>query len=58
MEIRGISFRRLRNDLGITPQLAGNLKNDRPVTIDKLALICRYLDVPLEDVVEINVVET
>ena len=55
MEKRGLSFRRLRNDLGITPQLAGHLKNDRPVTIDKLALVCKYLDVSLDEVVEINV---
>lgn len=52
---RNISFRKLRADLHITPQLAGHLRNDRPVTIDKLAMVCRYLNVDLSDIVEINV---
>lgn len=52
---RGLSYRRLRRDLKITPQVAGHLKNDRPVTIDKLALVCEYLGVSISDVVEVNV---
>lgn len=55
MTERGLSFRRLRSDLRITPQVAGHLKNDRPVTIDKLALVCEYLGVSISDVVEVNV---
>ena len=53
LESRGISFRQLRSELGITPQVAGHLNNDRPVSIERLALICQYLDVPIEAVVEV-----
>lgn len=54
IDSRGISFRTLRTECGITSNVATDLNNDRPVTIDKLAIICRYLNVPIEEVVEIT----
>lgn len=53
LDSRGISFRQLRRECGITSNCATDLNNDHPVSIEKLALICRYLDVPIEEVVEI-----
>lgn len=53
MDSRGISFRTLRAECGITSNCATDLNNDRPVSIEKLAIVCIYLDVPIEEVVEI-----
>jgi len=53
LESRGISFRTLRSEVGITSNVATNLNNDRPVSIERLAEICLYLDVPIEAVVEV-----
>ncbi|SER88352.1 helix-turn-helix transcriptional regulator [Psychrobacillus sp. OK032] len=53
LESRGISFRTLRKEVGITSNVAANLNNDRPVSIERLAEICLYLDVPIEAVVEV-----
>lgn len=50
---RGISFRQLSRDTGIISNVTGHLNNDRPVSMDKLAIICRYLEVPIEDIVEV-----
>lgn len=51
---RGISFRQLSRDTGIISNITGHLNNDRPVSMDKLAIICRYLEVPIEDIVEVT----
>lgn len=50
---RGISFRQLRAEVGITSNCATDLNNDRPVSIERLAVICVYLNVSIEEVVEI-----
>lgn len=53
LDNRGISFRQLSRDTGIISNITGHLNNDRPVAMDKLAVICRYLDVPIEAIVEV-----
>ena len=53
LDSRGISFRTLRAECGITSNCATDLNNDRPVSIERLAVICVYLDVSIEEVVEI-----
>lgn len=51
---RGISFRQLARETGLTSNCTSALNNDRPVSIEKLAIICRYLNVHLSDIVDIN----
>jgi len=49
---RGISYRRLRRDIGIHPVTATHLKNDTGyVTLQTIDLLCAYLDVPVEQVI-------
>lgn len=54
---RGISLRQLSRDTGITSNCASDLNNDRSVGIDKIAIVCRYLKVPISQVVEITLEE-
>lgn len=51
---RGISFRQLTRDCGISSNAAVALNNDRSVRLDVIVVICGYLDVPIEDVVVIK----
>ncbi|MBO0602743.1 helix-turn-helix transcriptional regulator [Sporosarcina sp. E16_3] len=53
LDRRGISLRQLARDTGITSNCTGDLNNDRPVGIDKLAIVCQYLNVSIEEIVEV-----
>lgn len=53
LDRRGISMRQLSRDTGIISNVTGHLNNDRPVSMDKLAIVCRYLNVRIEDIVEV-----
>lgn len=44
----------LMREVGFTSNVAVALNNDRAVTIENLAAICRYLGVPIELVVRIT----
>lgn len=57
LDRRGISMRQLSRDTGIISNITGHLLNDRPVSMDKLAIICRYLGVRIEDIVEVFLVD-
>lgn len=56
LDHRGISMRQLSRDTGIISNITGHLLNDRPVSMDKLAIVCRYLNVRIEDIVEVFLV--
>lgn len=48
---RGISMRQLSQGAGISTNCTVSLNNDRSVSIDRLALVCIYLDIRIEDAV-------
>lgn len=50
---RGLTLTDLHREGLFGTSAIGSLKNDRPVSLDKIALICRHLDVPIEEVVEV-----
>lgn len=54
LQSRNISFRKLREDCGISSNAAVALNNDQSVRLDVLVVICRYLNVHIEDVVKIT----
>lgn len=51
---RGISFRQLTRDCGISSNAAVALNNDHSVRLDVIVSICVYLAVPIEEVVVIK----
>lgn len=50
---RGMSVKSLMRDVGFSTNVAVALNNDKPVTIENLTAICRYLNVPIDQVVVI-----
>lgn len=50
----GTSVKALMREVGFSTNVAVALNNDKPVTIDNLAAICRHLNVPIEQVVYIT----
>lgn len=50
---RGISFRQLARDCQLSSNATVALNNDQSVRLDVIVVICAYLDVPIEEVVEI-----
>lgn len=42
----------LRNELGISPSTLAKMTNGDYVALDVIALICEYLNCPIEEVVE------
>lgn len=50
----GMSVKGLMREVGFTTNVAVALNNDKPVTIEVLADICRHLNVPIEQVVSIE----
>jgi len=54
LEERGISFRQLTRDCGITSNAAVALNNDQSVRLEVIVSICVYLNVSIEEVVVIK----
>lgn len=54
LDARGLTVKSLMREVGFTTNVAVALNNDKPVTIDMLANICRHLNVPIEQVVNIT----
>lgn len=50
---RDISMRQLSQGAGISSNCTVSLNNDRPVSIDRLAIVCNYLDIRIEDAVTV-----
>lgn len=50
----GLTVKALMREVGFSTNVAVALNNDKPVTIDILADICRHLNVPIEQVVNIE----
>ncbi|WP_309245505.1 helix-turn-helix domain-containing protein [Virgibacillus proomii] len=48
-----INITSLCRDLKISSTIRTKLTSDLPVSLRTIAKICRYLDVPIEDVVEV-----
>ena len=51
---RGISSRQLARDCQLSSNATVALNNDQSVRMDVIVGICVYLDVPIEEVVEIK----
>lgn len=50
---RGISYYQLRLDLGLHSRTTQRLKNDTGyVTLETIDLLCEYLNVPIERIIE------
>lgn len=54
LDTHGLSVKWLMREVGFSTNVAVALNNDKPVTIEILANICRYLNVPIEQVVNIS----
>jgi len=52
MKNRGLSFRDLRRDCGITSNVAKALNNDLPVRTDVLEALCKFFDVPIDSIIQ------
>lgn len=50
---RGMSIRTMRLGIGLSTNVSVAITSDKPITIDNIALICQYLDVPIEEVIEV-----
>jgi len=50
---KGISLNNLKNSEIITDTAYRNIKNDRDVHINQIAKICRYMNIPIEEAVEV-----
>jgi len=55
---RGISFRALRKNYGLSKVVAANMNNDRPTTLDDVARMCYYLGLTPNDIVEFKFVDS
>jgi len=53
LDTHGSSVKALMREVGFSTNVAVALNNDKPVTIEVLANICRHLNVPIEQVVNI-----
>ena len=53
LDRKGLSFNKLRELKVITDMASRNFREGKDVHIGHVANICRYLDVPIEDVVEV-----
>lgn len=51
---RGLRITNVCKKCGLSTSIATKLNNDESVTIDTLAKICLYLDVPIQDIIEIK----
>lgn len=54
LDARGHTVKWLMHEVGFSSNVAVALNNDRPVTIANIAAICRYLNVTIDKVVEVN----
>ena len=54
IEERGYTVNALKLKKVITDNAAQNIRNGRPVTIDHIANICRYFNVPIQEIIEIK----
>jgi len=54
IERRGITMNQLINKNVITDHSANNIRRGDPVKIDMLVNICRYLKVPINQIIEID----
>lgn len=54
LEKRGISFRQLARDCNLTSNATVALNNDQSVRLEVIVTICEYLDVNIEEVIEIK----
>jgi DNA-binding Xre family transcriptional regulator len=54
LEERHISLTKMTVDVGISTRTAAKFKKGESVTVDTLSKICKYLQVPVENVVEID----
>lgn len=50
---RNMNMTDLRKAIGFSTGAGSSLNNDRPVSLDTIAKICQFLDVPIEQVVEV-----
>ena len=50
----GLTVKALMREVGFSTNVAVALNNDKPVTIEVLADICRHLRIPIEEVVRIE----
>jgi len=53
LESKGISLYKMSKDLGLSTRTRSKFGKNENVSLDTLESICLYLDVPIEDVVEI-----
>jgi len=54
LDARGRSIKWLMREVGFSTNVAVALNNDQPVKLEIIADICRYLNVPIEQVVKIT----
>lgn len=54
LEARSLSFRQLARDCNLTSNATVALNNDQSVRLEVIVTICEYLDVNIEDVIEIK----
>lgn len=54
LEEHHISLTKMTVDTGISTRTAAKFKKGESVTVDTLSKICKYLQVPVENVVEIS----
>jgi len=54
LELRSISFRQLARDCNLTSNATVALNNDQSVRLEVIVTICEYLDVNIEEVIEIK----
>ncbi len=53
IENKGISLYSIEQALGMSPRVTAKFRKNENVSLETLSKICDYLDVPIEDVVEV-----
>lgn len=53
IEKKGISLYSIEQSLGLSPRVTAKFRKNENVSLDTISKICNYLDVPIEEVVEV-----
>lgn len=54
---KGVSLYRLAKDIGMSSPTRAKFNKSEPVSLDTIIKICKYLNVPIQDVVEVKLHE-